>query len=159
MPTEGFQGLLDELAGLRFVKAAFRLEFADQLLHPRREDVAIGQNAGGEFTQFGVINQFEAKQGREHPEWADLQGVLMHGTEGRGVDRYTGRAEIVVANWLHAHDCEQAANGGQLFRRADPDCTMPLHRQTTEFAGPAQLLFDLGGFFHHLAIGFRDQVQ
>ena len=39
-----------------------------------------------------------------------LQRAFMHGAEGGGVHRYAGRAEVVVAHRLHAHDGEQTCS-------------------------------------------------
>lgn len=42
---------------------------------------------------------------------------------------YARHAQIVVADWLHAHHGEQAAQGGQLFGRTDTDGPMTLQVQ------------------------------
>ncbi|MCY1409634.1 hypothetical protein D9M71_249890 [compost metagenome] len=83
----------------------------------------------------------------------------MHRAEGGGVDGHSGRAEVVVAHRLHAHDGEETADHRQLFGRAHPDGAVALHGQAAELAGPAQPGFDIGRFVHDRLVGRRDQLQ
>ena len=81
-----------------------------------------------------IVDQFQAQQRGEHPERADVQGLLVHRAERGGVHRHTGRAKVVVPNRLHAHHREQAGDGGQFCSGANPDGAMPLVVQALDFA-------------------------
>ncbi|MCY1301838.1 hypothetical protein D9M70_514720 [compost metagenome] len=159
VPAERFQGLFYEVIGVLFVQTAVALESRDQLPGAGGEYLALGQNAGGQFAQLGVVDQLQAQQRGEHPERADLQRVFVHRAEGGGVDWHPRAAEVVVAHRLHAHDGEQAADGREFLGRTHPDGAVPLHRQALDLACPAQSFDEFRRLGHLLFVDIRDELQ
>ena len=50
-------------------------------------------------------------------------------------------AQIVIADGIHAHNSEDAAQHGQLLRRADADRAVALFRYAVERIGFLELVF------------------
>ncbi|MCY1182411.1 hypothetical protein D9M73_229700 [compost metagenome] len=88
-----------------------------------------------------------------------MQRLLVHRAEGGGMHRHAGRAEVVVADRLHAHDREQAGDGSQFVGGADADGAVALLVQALDFAGPAQGFGNLGLLGHDLLVDFAHQRQ
>ena len=83
----------------------------------------------------------------------------MHGAKGRGVHRHTRWGQVVIAHRLHAHHRKQAANGGQLIRRAQADGTVAFEVQALDFAGALQLLRQLRLGVEYVGIGLGHQLH
>jgi hypothetical protein len=43
-------------------------------------------------------------------------------------DGHIGCRQVVVAEWIHPHDCKKLVLGRKIFRRAHPGCVLPLLR-------------------------------
>ncbi|MNN06556.1 hypothetical protein D3C81_1193490 [compost metagenome] len=157
VPAEGVQGFVDKRQGIVGIQATIALELLDQLQRTRGEDLPAGENLARQLTQRRVVDQLQAQQRGEDPERADVQRLLVHGAKGGGMHRYTGAAEVVVPDWLHAHHREQAADGCQLFGGADANGAVAFLVEALDFTGPAQGLGNLGLLGHDLLIDFAHQ--
>lgn len=159
VPAEGVQRFLHERLCIRGVKATLALTLGDQFEGAGGEDLALGQDALCQLAQLRVVDQLQAQQRGEHTERADMQRLLVHRAKGSGMHRYASGAEVIIADRLHAHDGEQAGDGGQFFGGADADGAVTFLVQALDFAGPAQGLCHFGLLGHHLLVDFAHQLQ
>gem|GEM_PF-4452509 len=157
VPAEGLQGLLYESLSICGIQAAIAFVLLDQMEYARGEDLAFGQDILGHFPQLQVVDQLQAQQRGEDAERADVQRLLVHGTERGGVHRHPSTAEVVVAHRLHAHDRKKSRDGRQLLGRTYSDGPVAFMVQPFELPGPAQRLRHFWLLGHHLLVDFAHQ--
>lgn len=159
VPAKGFQGLFDELQGLRFGQAPLGFGMLDEREGFGGEDRAPVEHRLGERSQLQVFDQLQAQQRGEYPERTDLQRCFMHGAKRRGMHRYAGRCQVVVTHRLHAHHREQAGEGRQFIGRTDANRPMALQVQALDFAGAGELLQDPRIVLQHVTVGLLHQLH
>ena len=72
--------------------------------------------------------------------------------------RNAGGGKIIIADRLHAHDGEEAANNRQFLSGSNPDRAVAYDAQAIEFAGQPQLLLELGVPGEHLAVDVGNKL-
>ncbi|MNV38748.1 hypothetical protein D3C71_1303110 [compost metagenome] len=140
MPTERLQRLDDEAARIGLVESTLAFGLRDQGQRGVGEDPALGENGSGLLAQRGVLDQLQPQQRGEHAERIARQRLRVARAERGGMHRHAGHREVVVADRVHAHQREQAAQRGQFFGGADPDRTVAFLVQPGAFIGAVQLL-------------------
>lgn len=159
MPAEGFQHFSNKGFFIFFKKAAFGFGFFDKSNGACREDIALRQNVLRLSAQLFIGDKVEAQQRGENAERIVFQGCVINRAEGGGVNRNTGRAQIVIADREHAHDREDAAHHGKLGGGAKADCAMAFFRNTVERIGFGQAFMQMAVVGQNLGIHVGDEVH
>jgi hypothetical protein len=66
------------------------------------------------------------------------QRLVVDRPERRRVGWNAGDREIIVADWMHPHDREHAANRDELLRCSETNGAMALDAQAIELASPLE---------------------
>lgn len=157
VPAKRLQGLLDEDIAVVGGEPAVALELLDQAQGQGCEYLPLIKDHLGALAQRRVVDQLKPQQRGKDPKRADVQGLLVHSPERRGMHRHPGRSQVVVAHRLHAQHGKQAPHGGQFAGRAQADRTMALHVQAFDFACALQRGGNRRLLDQHLAVDLADQ--
>lgn len=152
MPAEGFQRLFDETFGVGLRQATVTLGLVDQCQRALGEDAAAFEDARRFGTQRFVFDQLQAQQRGEHAERVLCQRGTGERPERGGVHRHAGHRQVVVADRVHAHHCEQAAQRGQFLHGADADRAMALLVQARALVVALQLRGQRRVLLQHLRV-------
>lgn len=119
---------------------------------------AVGEDAAArkDFRRFGtqrfVFDQLQAQQRGEHAERILRQRRAGERAERGGMHRHARDRQVVVADRVHAHHGEQAAQRGQFLHGADADRAVALFIQACALVVALQLRGQRRILLQHLRV-------
>lgn len=152
VPAEGFQCFLDEALGIGLRQAAVTLGLVDQCQRAVGEDAAARKDLRRFGTQRFVFDQLQAQQRGEHAERILRQRRAGERAERGGMHRHARDRQVVVADRVHAHHREQAAQRGQFLHGAHADRAMAFFIQARALVVALQLRGQSGVLLQHLRV-------
>ena len=157
VPAEGFQHFGDEALRVGLTQPAVAFGLCEQRARVGGEDVALGQDRLGLGTQRGIGDQFKSQQRGEDAERIGGQRLFGQRPERSRMHRHAGHGEVVVADRMHAHHREHAAQHRQFRRRAHADRAMALQVQALGLAVTLQALGQGGVALQRGVVDVADQ--
>jgi hypothetical protein len=96
------------------------------------------KDCGGFGAQTSVLDQFQPQERSENAERIAPQRLVVDRPERSRVDRNASDREIIIADRMHPHDREDAADRDELLRGSETNGAMAFDAQATPLASPLE---------------------